>query len=88
MSNDELQDLLRRLKAEIAQLGPADEEARVRLESLVSDVERRIGAAEEPGADEDLMQGLRETVERFEIEHPRATGILNDIMVMLGSMGI
>ena len=34
------------------------------------------------------MQGLRETVERFEIEHPRATGILNDIMVMLGSMGI
>lgn len=89
MSNSELHGLIRQLKSEIARLGPGDDEARARLQALVAEVEERIGAAQDDdGDDEDLIERLREAVERFEVEHPRATGILNNIMVTLGSMGI
>jgi hypothetical protein len=88
MSDSELHQLIGQLKSEIARLGPQDDEARARLRALVAEVEQRIDPAEEDDADEDLMERLRETVERFEVEHPRATGILNNIMVTLGSMGI
>ena len=88
MSDSELHQLIGQLKSEIARLGPEDDEARARLRALVAEVEQRIDPAEADDADEDLMERLRETVERFEVEHPRATGILNNIMVTLGSMGI
>lgn len=94
MSDSDLHTLIGQLKAEISRLGPGDEEARVRLQALVTDVEQRLGAVEQDDTDaadegdEDLMERLRETVERFEVEHPRTTGILNNIMVTLGSMGI
>jgi hypothetical protein len=88
MRDSELHELIGQLKSEIARLGPEDDEARARLRALVAEVEQRIDPAEEDTADEDLMERLRETVERFEVEHPRATGILNNIMVTLGSMGI
>lgn len=88
MSDSELHELIGQLKSEIARLGPQDDEARARLRALVAEVEQRLDPAEEDDAAEDLMERLRETVERFEVEHPRATGILNNIMVTLGSMGI
>jgi hypothetical protein len=92
MSDSELHPPLGQLKSEIARLGPQDDAARARLRALVAEVEQRIDPVEEDDAgedlDEDLMERLRETVERFEVEHPRATGILNNIMVTLGSMGI
>lgn len=94
MSDSDLHALIGQLKTEISRLGPGDEEARVRLQALVADVEQRLDTIEQDDADtledgdEDLMERLRETVERFEVEHPRTTGILNNIMVTLGSMGI
>ena len=90
MSHEDLQQLITELKAEIDALGENDQAARERLAALVADLERRL---EDP-QDADLeshdafMDGIRETVERFEVEHPRATGVLNNIMVALGSMGI
>lgn len=89
MSRDELTELVMRLKAEVAVLQSSDVEARARLEALIADLEARI--ADDAGGDDDdddLLDSLRESVERFEVEHPRTTGILNEIMVMLGSMGI
>jgi hypothetical protein len=90
MNNDELRTLVGQLKAEIDVLAPADEEARERLGALVDDLERRLDDPQDTALPEhdDFMDGLKETVERFEVEHPRATGIINNIMVMLGNMGI
>lgn len=88
MSRDELTDLVARLKTEIAALDPGDQEARTRLQALMADLEARLADPPEDEDDEALMDSLRESVERFEVEHPRTTGILNEIMVMLGNMGI
>ena len=53
-----------------------------------ADAPARLQFWDEAVEDEALMDSLRESVERFEVEHPRATGILNNIMVMLSNMGI
>ena len=38
--------------------------------------------------DEGVLTSVREAIEHFETDHPRATAILNDIMVTLSNMGI
>ncbi len=90
MSQDQLHDLIAQLRKEIDALGADDEAARERLDGLIAELERRLENPldEDLEAPEDFMETLRETVERFEVEHPRATGIVNSIMVTLGNMGI
>ncbi len=88
MSTQELQSLVERLRAEREALegdfGPHHE----RLDALAADLEHRLEHPREDNQDEDLLERLREGVEHFEVEHPRVTGILNDLMVALSSMGI
>ncbi len=88
MSHDELNELVRRLKTEVASMEATDHEARTRLQSLIADLEARLTEDATHDGDDDLLDSLRESVERFEVEHPRATGIINQIMLMLGNMGI
>jgi hypothetical protein len=88
MSHGELEGLVKRLKAEVASLESTDREARTRLDSLIGDLETRLAEDVPDAGDEALLDSLRDSVERFEVEHPRATGIINQIMVMLGNMGI
>lgn len=88
MSEDKLQDELEKLRREVTEVTVDNERVKERLNELISDIERKI---EEPD-DEDhhhlLVQGIRDTIRQFESEHPRATAILNDIMVTLSNMGI
>lgn len=86
MSNDDdLQALVEQLKGEVNALEAGDADARERLQALVAMLELRAAeGADLTDQDDDLLHNLREGVERFEVEHPRATGILNQIMVMLG----
>jgi hypothetical protein len=90
MSKDQLDDLLAQLRQEVDALGADDQAARERLDALVKQLERRFDSLGDDTLEspEDFMEMLRETVERFEVEHPRATGIVNTIMVTLGNMGI
>ncbi|MGH8521008.1 MAG: DUF4404 family protein [Gammaproteobacteria bacterium] len=37
---------------------------------------------------EDLIANVQGAIRHFEVEHPRATAILNDIMVALTNIGI
>jgi len=88
MSQAELRSLVEQLESEILRLRADDHEARERLQALVADLHRRVAEEEDAPRHEDLMDSLRESVERFEVEHPRATGIINHIMMTLGNMGI
>lgn len=84
-SKRKLDEGLRRLRSE---LEGADETTRKRMEAWVERVERRLaegaGKAVQPG----LLQELEEEIMHFEVEHPRLTAIINDIMVAMSSMGI
>lgn len=87
MTDNELQKKLENLRAEIEKVASNDSEARERLNTLLRDVEKTL---EESGAevDDNLLENIRETISQFEADHPRATAILNDIMVTLSNMGI
>ena len=84
MSREHLQDLLTRLRGELAQL--EDRDSRPRLETLVADLESELAAEQAEGTG--LTQELKRRVESFEVEHPRVTAILNDVMVTLSNLGI
>ena len=86
MKNHQLHNDLQKLRDEIKHLSADDHESREKLERLINDLEAKL---ENPDEDnEGLIDHLKETIQHFETEYPRATAILNDIMVTLSNMGI
>lgn len=80
-----LDDSLKRLRSE---LKSADESTRKRIEALLERVERQLAGGEGKQSRYSLLQELEEEIMHFEVEHPRLTAIVNDIMVTLSNMGI
>ena len=88
MSKHELRDALTQLYAEIEKLQDEDSEVKDRLNELIKDIEEQIeGEGDELHADT-LIDKLQLQIEQFETEHPRVTGILNQLMLTLSNMGI
>lgn len=87
MSEDKLRQELEHLRSEAANLDANDTAGRERLDRVIEQLEKRLSEDEE-NDDETLFEQLRESISHFEAEHPRATAILNDIMVTLSNMGI
>lgn len=88
MTQQKLNDAIQELKTQIANLKLDDEQAKQRLQSLVDGVEERLRSPENASNHHNLLQEVREGVEHFEVEHPRITAILNDLMMTLSNMGI
>ena len=88
MANDrKLLGELERLRNELSIAIRENTEARAKLDRLIEAVEE-AGGQPERGLNRDLLDEIRAAVQNFEVEHPRATAILNDIMVSLSNMGI
>ncbi len=85
MSDERIRQSIEALRAEIDRLGVGDEDARERLDALIADLERQLGQS---ASTPDLDRSVQEMIEQFEVEHPRITGVLNDLMVTLSGMGI
>jgi cell division protein FtsB len=88
MSQDRLRRDIERLRRELDSLAQHETETRRALDRLVRDLERSADKPEDGSLIEGLREDLRTAVARFEAKHPRATAILNDIMVTLANMGI
>lgn len=88
MTQQKLQKELEQLRAEIEKVDTTDAQTKAKLEQLVRDIENELEKPEEDKFQHGLMDDLRESINRFEAEHPRTTAILNDIMVTLSNMGI
>ncbi len=87
MSEEKLRQELERLKSEVNNLPGDDIAGREQLQQVINKLESRL-AEDEENDDEGLFDQLQDSVSHFEAEHPRATAILNDIMVTLSNMGI
>ena len=87
MTSRKLHIDLERLRKEIKHLAKDDVASRKRLDNLINELEAKL---ENPDAadDEGLMNNVKDAIAHFEAQHPRATAILNDIMVALSNMGI
>lgn len=87
MSKKDVLETLEQLRAQVAGL-KAGEASKARLESLVGSLEQKLNAPVGEEQHVRLIEELKEAISHFEVEHPRLTGILNDLMVALGNMGI
>ncbi len=91
MSEQQLKEQLEHLRALVNEIGAGRPDSLERLNRLVSDIEDRLieDRWADPGATRpDASDAVREAIRHFEVEHPRATAVLNDIMVTLSNMGI
>lgn len=86
MKNQKLHEDLKRLRDEINHLAADEVESREKLNQLIGELEAKLENPDED--DEGLMDNVKDAIKHFEAEHPRATAILNDIMVTLSNMGI
>ncbi len=82
-----LRKALEALREELGKL-QVDSEEKTHLQGLVGDVERQLDDPEGAPDLADHIENLPKLIERFEVEHPRLTRTLNEIMITLGNMGI
>ncbi|MBM2830660.1 MAG: hypothetical protein HW411_1450 [Gammaproteobacteria bacterium] len=88
MPDKKLQKDLEKLRAEIDNVAADDHETREKLNRLISGLETKLENPDDENHHHTLLRNIKATIGYFETEHPRATAILNDIMVTLSNMGI
>jgi len=88
MNEQKIFDALEELRQEIERLDLQDAASKERLSGLVQSIEQRMipGVVDEDQPD--VIEDVKDAVTQFEVEHPRITGILNDIMMALSNLGI
>ena len=74
------------LREEIDALPENQDSARSQLTGIVNEIESELDSG--AGTQSKLMAKIQRIVGDFEVQHPRATSILNDISLKLASMGI
>lgn len=87
MAKQEISELLSSLRQAIADLEGGQPEAKSKLEALVGKIEPYLEEAEAKSHPH-LVDDVKEAVSQFEMDHPTLTGVLNELMVALGNMGI
>ncbi|MEQ1437973.1 DUF4404 family protein [Fontimonas sp. SYSU GA230001] len=87
MNLQQLHRDLNELRAELDRL-PPDAPGRARLRDLAARIEAQLDASRPSEPHASLVHGVRDAVAEFEVEHPRAAGVLQRIVQTLSSMGI
>ena len=88
MNDKKLQNDLEKLRREVINLAGNNETAREKLNLLINDIEKKLDKPADAEHHRYLVRGIKDAIHQFESDHPRATAILNDIMVTLSNMGI
>jgi predicted transcriptional regulator len=88
MTEQKLNDALGELRKEIERLEIDNRATKERLATLVENIEQRIESSGGGEEHHDLVEEMKDAITHFEVEHPRITGIINDIMMTLSNAGI
>ncbi|MCZ6803829.1 MAG: DUF4404 family protein [Proteobacteria bacterium] len=82
---DKLHEKITSLKKILEQLPFEDNAAKDHINELIKEIENASSTTEGKNF---IIDKIKSSIDRFETEHPRATAILNDIMVTLSNIGI
>jgi hypothetical protein len=88
MNKDDLRTTLERRRCELSALGPEAAPVKDRVNSLINDLEQQLQDLGNPGHRARMRDRLATLIERFESQHPSITGMLDQIMTSLASMGV
>jgi hypothetical protein len=85
MDEQEIYQQLESLKQELAN-SAVDEGAREKMLGLIDRIEEQMHTP--GGADDGISEQFETLVTEFEVSHPTLTGIVNNLLVALGNMGV
>ena len=88
MHIEQLRRHLAELQQEIARLDPGDGEALGHLRELAHSIGKDLEEERTLGDPATLVADIQRTVSGFEASHPNLTAILNNMLVVLGGMGV
>ena len=88
MSKQKIHECLQGLRTELNHLQSDDQQVQERVNGLIAEVEQQLLEDEHRPQNPSLMESLNNTIEKYKVEHPGVTGILNQIMMSLGNMGV
>jgi prefoldin subunit 5 len=83
--NQELDQLLEKLKSEIEGIQPDDEKGQALLRELSADIRDLLERAE---AKQSMLQRLQAYIDHFEVTHPELTAALSSLSNILNNAGI
>ena len=86
MSEQKINDALDALREEGGRLDSS--EAKERLTNLVDNIEQNVDYTGLSVDHQDLVEDVKDAITHFEVEHPSITGLLNEVMMTLGNIGI
>ncbi|GAB6046577.1 DUF4404 family protein [Methyloparacoccus murrellii] len=87
MAEKEINEALFTLRREVEQLEDSHPELKDKLDALLGSLEERLDVSENPH-ELHLVEDFKAAVSQFEVEHPTAAGVLNELMITLGNLGI
>jgi Luciferase-like monooxygenase/Domain of unknown function (DUF4404) len=82
-----LRAAIQRIRGDIENAALVDRAELTELHRLAVEIEEQLNLRP-PASESNALRGLREQLERLEVAHPRATGILNDLLMTLSNLGI
>lgn len=87
MPKNKIRELLEQLQGELDQVDPQDEKGRDLLKNITADIDSFLQKSD-AHAEESILQRLQDTIDHFNIEHPKLTMALSEIMSILSNAGI
>jgi hypothetical protein len=89
MTDQNLRDLLERVRQELEQIDDTDEAGRERLRRLDADIRSLLErSGESAEKDEPMLERFQESIDHFETSHPQLTLMLSQMMTILSNAGI
>ncbi|MBS1270705.1 MAG: hypothetical protein MAG794_01671 [Gammaproteobacteria bacterium] len=87
MSEQDLKELIDKLRKEVEALPNDDVEARERLNAIIGELDKKRN---EPGTEDHqgLVGNIQDSIKELEVRHPDTTTLLNNVMMTLANMGI
>lgn len=87
MNREELREHLDQLSTAIDGMNAAETD-KLKLSNLITDIEGQLSEPQLGGDGTSLVEQVEGMVSGFESDHPTVTGILNNIIIALSSMGV
>ncbi len=89
MPKNKLKKEINELKIETEQLKKDDELRTIHLNGIIQDVELKIIDSDEVHPEtKSIIAEIEEVINKYEVEYPKVTKVLNRIMNLLSSIGI
>ena len=87
MPKNKIRELLEQLQGELDQIGSQDVKGRELLENIPADINSLLQDTD-IRTDESILKSLQDSIDHFNIEHPKLTMALSEIMSILSNAGI